>query len=299
MRVLVTGARGFVGRHLVAHLRERGDEIVEVDREVDVTDGEAMASAVAEAAPEAVCHLAALSHVGDSWRDPEAAERVNVGGTAHLLAALRHAGLDALTLLVSSAEVYGIVEPGELPLTEARPPRPVSPYGRSKLEAEQVAREAARQFAQRVVVARPFNHVGPGQARSFVVPALISRLLEAREEGRAVVAVGDLSARRDFTDVRDVVRAYRGLLEHGRPGETYHVASGHDVAIGELATELVERLAPGVRLEVDPALVRPVEVPVLRGDASKLARATGWSPRIPLSRSLEDVIAEWTDGRTL
>ncbi len=288
--VVVTGAEGFVGRHLVARLRADGEEVVALDRETDVTDRDAVGARLRGAAPDVVYHLAALSHVGESWRDPRGYARVNVTGTRHVLAAARESGGDPLVVVVSSADVYGVVDERDLPLVESHPPAPANPYAVSKLEAEQVAREAARR-GQRVVIVRPFNHVGPGQAPSFVVPALARRLLAARETGREEVAVGDLSARRDFTDVRDVVRAYQLLARYAISGETYHVASGHDVSIADVAQELVRRILPGARLVRDEALVRPVELPVLRGDATKLRDLTGWEPTIGLSTSLDDVVA--------
>ena len=295
MSVVVTGAGGFVGRHLVAHLRAEGEQVVALDRETDVTDRDALGARLRDVAPDVVYPLAALSHVGESWRDPGAYARVNVTGTRHVLAAARESGGDPLVVVVSSADVYGVVDERDLPLDESYPPAPANPYAASKLEAERVAREAARQ-GQRVVIVRPFNHVGPGQAPSFVVPALARRLLAARESGHDEVAVGDLSARRDFTDVRDVVRAYRLLARRAPSGETYHVASGRDVSIAEVAHELARRILPEARLVRDEALVRPVELPVLRGDATKIRDLTGWEPTISLSRSLDDVVASLVEG---
>ncbi|MDE3065282.1 MAG: GDP-mannose 4,6-dehydratase [Acidobacteriota bacterium] len=289
-RTLITGAGGFVGRHLAAHLRERGDQVTGFDRECDVTDRDAVTRRVAAADPEVVVHLAALAHVGESWADPERTRLVNVVGTANVLAASRAAG-DALVIVVSSADVYGVVGEGDLPLRETHPASPVSPYAQSKREAELVALDAAS-MGQRVIIVRPFNHVGPGQATSFVVPALASRLLEARAARRGEIAVGDLSARRDFTDVRDVVRAYALLARHGAAGEVYNVASGVDVALSDVAARLVAAVAPGTALRVDPALLRPVEVPVLRGSFEKIHDATGWEPRVTLDETLRDVVAD-------
>ncbi|HVA70110.1 MAG TPA: GDP-mannose 4,6-dehydratase [Acidimicrobiales bacterium] len=292
MRVLVTGSQGFVGRHLIAHLEKSGDVVRGIDREHDVTSVAAMREVFADVRPEVIYHLAALTHVGDSWRQASEFNRVNVVGTQCVLDAA-HAGVpSALTLIVSSAEVYGVVTDADQPLRESFRVAPSNPYSASKVEAELVAREAARVRAQRVIIARPFNHLGPGQALTFVVPALVNRLLEARERGEDEIAVGDLSTRRDFSDVRDVVRAYRLLALLGAAGETYNVASGHDVAVRDIATQLVSRLAPEVRLVVDATLLRPIEVPVARGSVKKLHDATGWSPAIPLHVSLSDVIAD-------
>lgn len=298
MRALVTGSAGFVGRHLTRHLEACGDEVVGVDRECDVTDLAAVTSAVREARPDAVYHLAAMTHVGESWSDPALYTRVNVLGTANVLKAVRTVAPDAVTLLVSSADVYGVVTEEDLPLRETRRPVPVSPYAQSKLEAEQIAFDAERTTGQRVLIARPFNHVGPGQAVTFVVPALVSRLLEARASGRTEIPVGNLSAQRDFSDVRDVVRAYRLLIQYGVSGEIYNVASGFAVALSEVAQELVDLVCPGVRLVPDESLLRPVEVPVLRGDATKLHDATGWEPVIALATSLRDVIEDLSSRET-
>ena len=289
-RALVTGSDGFVGRHLTRHLADSGDDVAGFDRECDVTDRDAVTRRVLAAAPEVIYHLAAFTHVGASWNDPDATWRVNVAGAANVLSAARDAG--ALVIVVSSADVYGVVSEEDLPLREDHPVSPVSPYARSKREAELVALDAARTLGQRVVVVRPFNHVGPGQATSFVVPALASRLLAATASGAEEIAVGDLSARRDFSDVRDVVRAYRLLAEHGRRGEIYNVASGRDVVLAEVAATLVDLIKPGTRLVPDPALQRPIEVPVLRGSASKLHEATGWEPRINWTTSLRDVVSD-------
>ncbi len=290
-RALITGSRGFVGRHLAAHLADAGDDVTGVDAECDVTDADAVRSTVRDADPEVIYHLAAFTHVGESWAQPERTRLVNVDGTANVLAAARAAG-DALVVVVSSADVYGVVSEADLPLSEDHDVTPVSPYARSKREAELLALAAAVGAGPRAVVVRPFNHVGPGQSASFVVPALASRLLAARVSGRDEIPVGDLSARRDFCDVRDVVRAYRLVALLGEVGEIYNVASGRDVALVDVASRLVEMIAPGTRLAVDPLLLRPVEVPVLRGSAAKLRAATGWTPEVSWETSLADVVAD-------
>lgn len=289
MRAVVTGATGFVGTHLVAHLRERGDEVYGIDRERDVTDPVQMREVFQQFRPEVTYHLAALSHVGESWRHPEEFTRVNVVGTRRVLDAAFDAAPDSTTVVVSSSEVYGVVSESDLPLRESFRVAPANPYSASKVEAEHVAHELASR-GQRIIIARPFNHIGPGQSITFVVPALVNRLLDARESGANEIRVGDLSTRRDFSDVRDVVRAYRLMAERGASGEVYNVASGRDVALSDVANRLVALLAPLVALVVDPELLRPSDVPVFRGSFEKLRDATGWSPEISLDASLNDVI---------
>ena len=290
MRALITGGRGFVGRHLEDHLVREGDDVVAIDLEVDVADPAAVADAVAEAAPDVIYHLAALAHVGDSWADPSKVLGVNVIGTANVLAAARTTSPSCRIIVVSSAEVYGIVSPDELPLTEASEVRPASPYAASKAAAEQVALQAARGFGQQVVVARPFNHVGPGQAPVFAVPALAKRIVDAVDAGSSWLPVGTLTTRRDFTDVRDVVRAYRRLALTGSTGAVYNIASGVDVEIAEIARMLLDLVGTDLELRLDESLMRPVDIPVLRGDAERLRQATSWAPQIPLATTLADVL---------
>jgi len=297
MRALVTGADGFVGRHLLAHLRERGDDAVGVDRECDVTDARSVLDTMARVRPDAVYHLAALTAVGASWSNPVEYTRVNVLGTKNVLDSAFDVVPAASVVLVSSADVYGVVRPEDLPLVESFRVAPANPYASSKVEAEHVAHDCLRERAQRVVIARPFNHVGPGQSTDFVVPAIVDRLLQAVADGADEIVVGDLSTRRDFSDVRDVVRAYRLLVEHGVSGEVYNIASGVDVELFDIAQRLVTQIAPRVRLRTDESLIRPVEVPVSCGSYAKLKRATKWRPTIDLDTSLRDVIDEMRQRR--
>ena len=290
MRALITGGGGFVGHHLSALLERSGDEVEICDLETDITDLDSISARIEDVQPDAIYHLAALAHVGDSWLDPSMVLTVNVVGTGNVLAAARRHVPDATVLTISSAEVYGIVTPDELPLSETSQVRPASPYAASKAAAEQVALQAARGFGQRVLVARPFNHVGPGQAPAFAVPALAKRIVDAQAAGATTLTVGTLTTRRDFTDVRDVVVAYRLLVEKGAAGEVYNVASGVDVSIAEIAESLLTLAGADLEFVEDPALIRPVDVPVLRGDAGRIREATGWSPSIPLETTLADVL---------
>jgi GDP-4-dehydro-6-deoxy-D-mannose reductase len=293
MRALITGGKGFVGQWLAAHLKDCGDDVVPIDIETDISDGPALRKVVAKAAPEAIYHLAAMTHVGESWENPSQVLKVNVLGTAELLAAARALETPPVILVVSSAEVYGVVSPAQLPLREDTPTAPATPYAASKLAAEAVALQAWRGYRQPVIVVRPFNHIGPGQSPNFAVPALAKRIVEARKAGSRSLRVGTLTTRRDFTDVRDVVVAYRSLIINGVAGTTYNVCSGQDVAISDVADQLLTLAHADLELVIDPELVRPVDVPVLRGDATLLHTTTGWSPSIPLATTLADVLASW------
>jgi GDP-4-dehydro-6-deoxy-D-mannose reductase len=288
-RCLITGGRGFVGTHLAARRRAAGDDVVLLDRaEVDVADADAVLRALREARPDVVFHLAALTHVGESWNDPDAVHRVNVGGTEAVLRAADAVGCSTV-LVVGSAEEYGRVTPDEIPVDEQHRIAPESPYGVSKAAASALALEFARTTAMRVIVTRPFNHTGPGQSPRFLIPALAERIRAARRDGATWIPVGNLDPVRDIGDVRDVVRAYDLLVEHGSSGEAYNVATGHGVSVREIATTLLAVAGVDLELRPDPELVRPVDVPMLVGDHSKLTAATGWRPEIPLARTLADV----------
>ena len=293
MRALVTGGLGFVGRHLVAHLREQGDDVVVLDRRsgagVDITDAARIRDAVLRAGPDAVYHLAGWADVGASWQHPVEAFRANAEGTLNVLLACAEGGVDRV-LSVGSADVYGVVTEAELPLTETSPLRPASPYAASKVAADFLGLQAHLGQGLGVIRVRAFNHLGPGQTPRFVAAALAERVAANERDGGDVVRVGDLSARRDFTDVRDVVRAYRLLVEQGAPGEVYNVCTGIDLAVQDLADRMLAMATRPMHLEVDESLLRPVEVPVLRGDATKLRDATGWAPAIPIDQTLADLL---------
>lgn len=293
MRALITGGTGFVGGWLRAHLEACGDEVMATGEEADVTELEAIGGVIDGLAPEAIYHLAGQAHVGRSWTNPAETYRVNVLGTVNVLDAARRVDPHPRVLVVSSAEVYGRVSPDQLPITEATPTRPMSPYAASKVGAEVAAQQAVLGFDVPAVVARPFNHIGPGQSPTFVVSALAKRIVEAERSGGTRLEMGNATPRRDLADVRDVVRAYRLLVEKGEPGEAYNVATGHDVVIGDLARRLIRLSGLDLELVTDAVELRPADVPVLRGDPGKLQRATGWSPEVPLDDTLADVLAYW------
>ena len=290
MRALITGGSGFVGAHLRHHLEASGDVVSITDIETDITDADAIATAVAEHAPDAIYHLAALSHVGESWDNPSSVLSVNVIGTANVLAAARRAGVERV-LVTSSADVYGSVDASMLPLSETSPVAPVNPYAASKAAAEVMCMQAWRSFGQGVIIARPFNHIGPGQSTRFAVPGLASRILEARVEGAASLLVGNLAAQRDFTDVRDIVAGYRALVVGGTPGEVYNLCSGTAVSLADIVATLQAIIGTNLELQTDAGLLRPVDTPVLKGDARKIQASVGWRPRLDLETSLRDIVA--------
>lgn len=290
VRALVTGGSGFVGTWLRSHLEEMGDDVVTPGGEFDVTDGPTVQRTVSDARPDAVYHLAGLAHVGRSWEDPVGFFETNAGGTLNVLEAARQCWPVPRVLVVSSAEVYGETEPHQLPLTEDMPLRPVSPYALSKAAAELAAVQAHLGRGVPAIRVRPFNHLGAGQSPTFAVPALAGRILAAKARGSGVLRTGNLSARRDFTDVRDVVRAYRLLVERAPAGDAYNVCSGRDVSIEEVVGRLLDLAGADLRLKPDPELMRPVDTPALRGDPSRLHAATGWEPTVPLEESLRAVL---------
>lgn len=295
VRALVTGAIGFVGPYLVQHLADAGDDVVGSEAEVDVTDAERLQRSLLETKPEVVYHLAAMSHVGESWNAPGEVFRVNTMGTLNVLLAALSAGVERV-LIVGSAEQYGQVDPGDMPIDEDQPMRPITPYGASKAAAEMAASHMHLGRGLPVIRARAFNHIGPGQSRRLVVSALAEQVARNEQTNGDVVLAGDLTPTRDFTDVRDVVRAYRLLMERGEPGEAYNVCSGRAVAIREVAEKLLALASHPMHIETDPSRLRPVEVPAHWGDNTKLRTATGWMPTIPLERSMADVL-EWWRGR--
>ncbi|MHB8421075.1 MAG: GDP-mannose 4,6-dehydratase [Myxococcales bacterium] len=299
MTALVTGATGFAGSHLVRLLEAEGaGEIVGTTldaaessrlRRCDVTRPPDVERLLAEIRPDRIFHLAAPAHVGESFRKPLEAVQALTAGAIGLLSAASRLEPRPKVLLVSSAEVYGA---GDGPLSEAATLDPDSPYGVGKLAAEAFARQLARRGLP-VVIARPFNHIGPGQSDGFVCSSFARQIAEAELGLRPpVVEVGNLSPERDFTDVRDTVRAYPLILERGRPGEAFNVASGHAVPVAKLLEGLVALSRVKIEIRKDGARERALEAPRRLGDASKL-RALGWVPEIPLARTLRDVLDAW------
>jgi GDP-4-dehydro-6-deoxy-D-mannose reductase len=295
VRALVTGAGGFVGVHLVRHLEQQGDDVVELERNVDgidIADAEALTDAVVAAKPEAVYHLAGAADVGGSWVEPRETFLANALGTLNVLEASRQAGAERV-LAVTSADVYGRVTADELPLDEDQPLRPVSPYAASKVAADALAQQAWLGHRLPVIRVRAFNHLGPGQSDRFVAPSVAARIARNERDGGDEVPIGNMTPRRDVTDVRDVVRAYRLLMTAGEPGAVYNVCRGEAFSVQQIAEALLAMASRPMRLVSDPALQRPVDIPVLVGDNRALRTATGWEPTIPLAQTLTDVLADW------
>lgn len=279
-RVLVTGPGGFVGGHLRTEL---GEAFVPFDG--DVLDAAAVASAIRGTQPSALVHLAAESSVAASWEDAFRAWRVNVEGTVNVLEAARRERPQARVLYPSSSEVYG--NAGRFPTPEDEPVAPISPYAMTKAAAEL----ACALTGLDVVVARAFNHEGPGRDDRFAVGSWTRQIARLEAEGGGTLLVGDLSAERDLTDVRDVCRAYRLLLDPSVPPGTYNVASGHSIPMKRVVELLVKLARVPVQVERDKSRVRPADIARLCGDPSRLRAATGWRPEIALEQTLADTLA--------
>jgi GDP-4-dehydro-6-deoxy-D-mannose reductase len=308
MSVLVTGAAGFVGGHLlellerdeadlVAWLRPGTDAPVKGSRvrwmTVEMQDREAVAAAIAQARPAAVYHLAGVPHVGDSWSHTHETFAGNVLATHYLFDALRRHSLAPRVLITSSATVYA---PASRAITEADPINPNNPYGTSKLAQELVARHSWKDDGIPALIARAFNHVGPRQSPAFVAPSMAKQIAEI-EAGRKepVLQMGNMETQRDIMDVRDTVRAYRAMMQAAKPGVPYNVCSGTPTSISMLVEMFAAKSRVRIAVRQDPARFRPNDTPMTLGDRSLIQRDTGWEPKIPLERTVEDLLAYWRE----
>ena len=308
MRVLVTGASGFVGAHAVARLVAAGHEVIGATPDgapvegakplrIDIRDRHVLVRSLESARPDAVLHLAAIAFVPEARKNPLVAFETNANGTLNLLSACSESCPDVRVVLVSTAEVYGMVnDETAIPITERQPVAPVTIYGASKAAAEHVAAVAARDGFD-VVVLRPFNHIGPGQAEDYVVSSFAHQIARMeKRDAEPVLRHGNLDAVRDFTDVRDVVDAYEravsapiGRLERGRP---YNVCSSRGVSIASVVSALIERARCEITTEIDEDRLRPSDVPVSIGDGTRLRDAVGFTPSIEIDQTLDDILAD-------
>ena len=312
MRLLVTGAGGFVGGHLLELVRRespatsihgvvqphgslawtsaQGARVVEAD----LDDPTAAAAVIEEVRPEGIVHLAGQSSVHQSWLDPGGTLRTNVLGIVHLLDAARSIGLRPAVLVVGSAEEYGSVSEAELPIRETAALRPASPYAVSKVAQGALALLYGPAGGMRIVLTRTFHHTGPGRGEAFAESSFARQIAEIESGLRPpVIEVGNLDAVRDFTDVRDVVRAYLLLLEKGEPGQAYNVCSGRGRPIREILDLLLASSSARVEVRIDKERLRTADVPAQVGDPSRLRAATSWEPRIPLEQTLADLLSDW------
>lgn len=308
MRVLVTGASGFVGAHLCRHLVSKKDSVFGLVRagsrsktvrgvrpvRGDLLRPSSMRAVLKSVKPDRIYHLAGQASVALSWKKPALTRRVNLEGTRALLEAARREAPRARILVVCSADEYGASARSGGKLAETAPLIPLNPYGKSKKAQDELAALYFKKYGLPIVRTRAFNHFGPGQDERFVVPGF-ARQVASIEAGRQKpeIEVGNLEAVRDFTDVRDVVRAYRLALEKGKAGEVYNVAGGRGRPVADVLRFYLSASSVKIRVRRDPARLRASDMPYLIGDARKLARATGWKPRIRFETTLRDVLGEW------
>ncbi len=313
-KALVIGAAGFVGSYLIDRIQEDHDWLVDATKmegeqfvhkgvntwDLDILNRDAVAALLSRLRPDYIFHLAAQSSVALSWKNPDLTVDVNIKGTMHVLDGVRTLMGESRpfyrprVLLIGSCEEYGRVRPEEVPVSEDTAPRPGNPYALTKACQNMIGKIYADAYGMDIVSVRSFNHIGPNQSPSFVVADFCKQAAEIETGIREpVLRVGNLSARRDFTDVRDVVRAYVLLMEQGQAGETYNVGSGVAVAVSEILDKILSMSSAAIRVETDPAKLRPVDVPVIEADVTRLKECCGWKREIPLEQTLEETLEYW------
>ncbi|OQX55648.1 MAG: hypothetical protein B5M54_01360 [Candidatus Aminicenantes bacterium 4484_214] len=308
-RVFITGASGFVGRHLIQFLIRRGDSVagtcfpedpascqlgdnVLLER-VDIRSKDQLAPLIQDFSPHWVVHLAAISNVRVSWEKRQETVEVNLLGTLNLLEVLREMTPPPRLLFVSSSDVYGILEPTDHPLREEDPIQVVNPYAFSKASAEMLVRFYSQIEGVEGIIIRAFPHTGPGQSPLFVCSDWAYQIASLERKSGGLLNIGNLEIKRDFTDVRDVVRAYVALLEKGQAGEVYNVCSGQPVSLQWILDTLISYSFSPIRIKVDPQRLRKADIPLLYGDNTKLRTTTGWQPEYPLEQTLKDLLDYW------
>jgi len=310
MNILITGATGFVGTHLIElYIKDRKSknlhcvtfgesrtlqQVIPKEQcyEIDLTQPEKVYELVEKVKPQEVVHLAAMAAVGESFLDPQKVLQNNILTSVNILEAVRRHARKATVLLIGSADEYGLVKPEE-PIHEAIPLRPTSPYAVSKVAVDYLGLQYVLAHKLRIVRLRPFNHIGECQGEGFAVADFAKQIVEAELKKRNVIKVGNLSAVRDFTDVKDMVEAYRLALAKCVPGEVYNVGSGKGVRMQDLLNLMLKQATREIRVEVDPRKYRPVDVESVVADPTKFMRQTGWRPKIPLENTLTRVLNYW------
>ena len=306
MKALITGMSGFVGHYLKAELEKQGYTVAgtclpheQQSQErcyysMDVLNSQQIEAVLSAYQPDEIYHLAGQSSVALSWFKPALTMDINVNGTINLLTAVKNIVPNCKVLIIGSSDQYGPVKAEDCPVNENHPMHPVSPYGVSKVAQEKMAQVFVKAYGMHVIMVRPFNHIGAGQAKGFVVSDFASRIAELeKDRKKAVMKVGNLHSYRDFTDVEDVVRAYVLLMQKGIAGEIYNVGSGIALEVQWILDylSLVSKIV--IHVEVDENLYRPIDVPVVYCDNSKLVEATGWKPQKDIKKTLEEVLAYW------
>lgn len=310
-KVLIIGSAGFVGNHLIDYIlankkewqitaTKMPKEVIEkpVDvRNLDITKPEEIDSLLDEVQPDYIFHLAAQSSVALSWKNPQLTININIVGTVNLLDAVRKLEKQPRMLLIGSGEEYGHVKPEEVPIKEGNNTRPGNIYAVTKVTQNMIGRLYYEAYGMEIMSTRSFNHTGPNQAPQFVVPDFCKQVAEI-EKGKKepVIYTGNLSAKRDFTDVRDVVRAYCLLMEKGRAGETYNVGCGKAVEIRAILDMILSHSEKDIKVETDPAKLRPVDVPIIEADITKLKEDTGWIPEISLDQTITETLEAYRDS---
>jgi GDP-4-dehydro-6-deoxy-D-mannose reductase len=309
-KVLITGINGFVGFHLVKELQKFDYSIFGLSRtgtsplknelviiKGDISEKEELYKVISEVKPDAIFHLAALTKPFESFKKPEETFQVNLLGTLHILdivEGLSKKGYPCKLLIAGSGEEYGVVTAKDLPVVEETPLHPNNPYSTSKAAGYFLATQYFKSYGLDIVYLSPFSHTGPGQKEGFLIPDVCKQIVEIERNGKEpVVRTGDLSAEKDYTDVRDVVRAYVQLLEKGESGERYNICSGKSIKVNSIVDSLVSMAKLPVKHVIDESKKRPSEVIVMRGSYEKLHSLTGWNPEISLDRTLSDCLADW------
>ena len=312
MKALITGVTGFAGSHLAELLLSQGVEVFGTARwrskmenvehflgcitlvECDLRDAHSVNKVIADVKPDHVYHLAAQSYVLASWKAPVETMTTNVVGQAHLFEALRNHALEARVQVAGSSEEYGLVYEHELPIKEENALRPLSPYAVSKVGQDLMGFQYHRSYGMHIIRTRAFNHTGPRRGEVFAT-SNFAKQIAMIEKGKQepVLRVGNLEAKRDFADVRDVVRGYRLAIEKGEPGDVYNICSGTARSIGEMLNILLGLSTAKIKVEQDPERLRPSDVPVLQGDATKFKKRTGWDPTIPFEQTMRDLLDYW------